>query len=297
MNARAWQRIPELGTEVGLWFLVRSLQALGRRPAEWMLRPIVAYYVARYPGIRRASANYLARVGVEPTPRAVSTHVFTFAACAIHRFLFVADNVSGFRIENHATEVLLGNGRAGTGAVLLGAHLGSFEALRAASRRTGARVNAVMDMRNAQLMRRFLERHAPDANVGILEVGADPTDLMLRARDCVERGEFVSILADRVGPGQRSTQVQFLGGTAELPTGPFLLAAHLRCPVYLVFGLYLGDGAYELVAEEFAERVELPRADRDGALAAYAQRFAERLEVRCRQAPYNWFNFFDYWSD
>ena len=35
---------------------------------------------------------------------------------------------------------------------------------------------------------------------------------------------------------------------------------------------------------------------RNNRLAEFAQRYAQRLEVYVRGAPYNWFNFYDYWQ-
>jgi predicted LPLAT superfamily acyltransferase len=74
-----------------------------------------------------------------------------------------------------------------------------------------------------------------------------------------------------------------------------MLAAALRCPVYLTFGLFREPNRYDIYCEPFAERVELPRASRDAAARAYVERFAERLEHYCRLAVDNWFNFYDYW--
>jgi predicted LPLAT superfamily acyltransferase len=77
---------------------------------------------------------------------------------------------------------------------------------------------------------------------------------------------------------------------------PYALAAVLRCPIYLTFGLYLGRGRYGLHCEPFAERVELPRAERAVRVQALAQRYADRLAVYVRRATYCWVNFFSLWS-
>lgn len=41
---------------------------------------------------------------------------------------------------------------------------------------------------------------------------------------------------------------------------------------------------------------QTPRADRDAAIRAAMQHYADRLTHYCRLAPYNWFNFFDFWQ-
>ena len=72
--------------------------------------------------------------------------------------------------------------------------------------------------------------------------------------------------------------------------------AILKCPIYLVFGLYREPNRYELYCEPFSERLVLPRGAREEALRHEVARYARRLEDYCRKAPDNWFNFFDFWG-
>jgi predicted LPLAT superfamily acyltransferase len=91
--------------------------------------------------------------------------------------------------------------------------------------------------------------------------------------------------------------VPFLGAEARFPVGPMAVAALLKAPVVLGFGLWLGPRRYELRFEPFAERVELPRATRDAALGVWLGRYTARLSEVCRAHPYNWFNFYDFWGE
>jgi predicted LPLAT superfamily acyltransferase len=70
----------------------------------------------------------------------------------------------------------------------------------------------------------------------------------------------------------------------------------LACPVYLFFCPKI-QGRYRLYFEAFAERVRLPRSTREQELGRYAQAYADRLEHYCRLAPFQWFNFFDFWGN
>ena len=123
----------------------------------------------------------------------------------------------------------------------------------------------------------------------------DPT-FIFDVERLVAAGELVGTMGDRVGADGKAVEVPFLGAPASFPTGPYLLAAALGCPVYLGFGLYHEPNRYALYCEPFAERVVLPRATRAEAVAGYVARYAARLEHYCRLAPYNWFNFYDFWS-
>jgi predicted LPLAT superfamily acyltransferase len=66
-------------------------------------------------------------------------------------------------------------------------------------------------------------------------------------------------------------------------------------PVVLGFGLYRGGNRYDLCFEAFQERFETSRAQRGAAVGGLIQRYARRLEHHARAAPYNWFNFYDFW--
>src|SRR5262249_45648099 len=132
--------------------------------------------------------------------------------------------------------------------------------------------------------------------LGATLISVEPgLDFVLKLKERVEGGEMVAVLADRVGLGERSAEVPFLGGPVSFPSGPHLLAAALRCPVYLTFGLFREPNRYHIYCEPFAERIELPRASREAAARVSVQRFAQRLEHYCLLAFDNWFNFYDYW--
>jgi predicted LPLAT superfamily acyltransferase len=133
----------------------------------------------------------------------------------------------------------------------------------------------------------------------VISVGPDSVDTVLRIRAAIARGEIVAMLGDRVEPGAmgRSCQVPFLGGSALIPQAPYLLAGLLGCPLFFMVALRSGPGRYRVIAEVLAERVELPREDREKRIQELAIRYAERLEHYCTTAPYQWFNFFDFWRE
>jgi predicted LPLAT superfamily acyltransferase len=109
---------------------------------------------------------------------------------------------------------------------------------------------------------------------------------MLEVRAALAAGEIVALLADRSLHGDRQVACDFLGAPAQFPRGPFELAAMLRVPVVLFAAAYCGAGRY---AVRF-DALEASGVD------ARCRTFAAWLEARCREAPENWFNFYDFWS-
>jgi predicted LPLAT superfamily acyltransferase len=149
---------------------------------------------------------------------------------------------------------------------------------------------------NAKMINALLEEVNPEMAARVIHTGRDPMEFALTVRERLDLGEMVAILGDRVGMNDKAIKVDFFGEEAEFPTGPFLLASALKCPVYLTFGLYSEPNRYDLFCELFEERVVIPRRDREAGLRDVVQRYAHRLEFYARKAPDNWFNFYKFWG-
>lgn len=294
---RGWLDVAEVGSVWGIRFVVGLCMLCGRRAARAFLRVLVLYYVLFHAGARAASRGYFTRLepGVPVTFGKIYRHFCRFAEVALDRLLIASGRRALFEVTSNGREYLDQLVREKRGALLLGAHLGSFEAMRLGAVTQSLPINMVVNFSNAQRMQSVLDKLDPEANTRFIAISTEPLDFVLRIRECIERGELVAILADRIGPDARATSARFLGEEARFPTGPFILAAALHCPVYLTFGLYRGDNRYDLYCEPFAERIDLPRKQRELALVEVVQRFSDRLEAYVRRAPDNWFNFYDFW--
>jgi len=281
-----WRASPERSHRNVLRLMRGIALGLGRRAARAVLHPIALYFLLFSPRARRASAAYLSRaLGRPATLRDGYRHFHTFAATVLDRVYLLHERFDLFDIEIHDAPA------PGAGLLLLGAHLGSFEALRAAGRREGhLRVTMVMYEDNARMLNEALAALSPTARQDVIALGR--LDSMLRVRDCVAEGRVVGVLADRGLDEVDMRAVQFLGAPARFPLGPLRMAAMLRCRVVFMAGLYLGGNRYALRFEplaDFAASGTTPEA----ALGAYVA----CLERHCRAAPFNWFNFFDFWAD
>lgn len=294
----AWLTQRERGAIAGIRVMFWMATALGRGVVRQFVRLIALWYFMFDRRARLASRAFLSRVYGRPARlREVYGHILRFARVTMDRVFLLLGDHDTFVVKRTGHEYLAKLARERRGAVLLGAHLGSFEAMRAGATTTSLPLNIVGHFENARMINALLTSLNKDAAARVVHVGQDPVGFAMKVSERIEQGELVAILADRVGLNDKQLEVPFLGQTASFPTGPFLLAALLKCPVYLVFGLYYEPNRYELFCEPFAERIELPRAQRAAALQAVVQRYAERLEHYARLAPDNWFNFFDFWKN
>lgn len=293
---RGWLEVAEAGSLLGIRFVVFLCTAFGRSAARAFLAVLVLYFVIARADVRRTARAYRRRMQLGTGFWDVYRQVRYFADVAMDRLFLLRGRFDKYRITQNGHEHLVKLKEAKRGAILLGAHLGSFEAMRMRSDATSIPVNVVGYFRNTARINSVLEKFNPNLTTRFIEVEPHAPGFIFKVKEKIEKGELVAILGDRPGHGAR-TEVTFLGGRIELPTGPYVLASLLECPIYLTFGLYTAPNRYDLYCEPFAERVVLPRKTRDQELKALAQRYAERLEHYCRMAPDNWFNFFDYWLD
>jgi hypothetical protein len=301
-----WTSERERSNLVALRLMAWIALHLGRRVAHLVLVPVTLYFVLFSPTAKRHSKRLLTRaLGRPATIRDGWRHVHAFASVALDRLYFVRGAMHEFDLRVTGAELVDATLAEGGGAFLLGAHLGSFEALHAVgASRPGLRVAMVMYPDNARMIHAVLNSVAPEFKLGIIAIGRPGSTLAIR--DWLDGGGLVGLLGDRFPPGEAGVAAReagairaFLGVPARFTDGPLRLAQLLRKRVIFMVGLYRGGRRYDVRFEEladFRQRSDDP-AERERALQSAIDAYAARLEALVREAPYNWFNFHDFWGE
>jgi predicted LPLAT superfamily acyltransferase len=271
---------------------------LGRRVSRIVLSPASAYFMLFSPAACKASRAYLTRaLGRPATWLDVWRHLIVFGATIHDRIYLLNDRFDLFDLRVHGREVMRDTLAEGHGAFLMGAHLGSFEVMRALGRtQPNLRVAITMYEDNARRTNKILASINPAAKQAVIGLGQ--VDSMLKVREHLDTGSMIGILADRtiLGDARDSMRwVDFLGAPAAFPLGPLHMAAMLKRPVIFMTGLYRGGNRYDIHFETLADFSRVERGKRGAEVQAALTRYAALLEKHCRAAPYNWFNFFDFW--
>lgn len=295
-----WAGMAERGALWGLAFIAGAYRLLGRTGCTWVMAPIVLYFFLTGGRQRRASRDYLGRVlNRQPSALEGWRHFLNFAGRALDAFAAWSGAVPKTALDLGDPAALARAAADPRGALLVVSHHGNAELSQALmDPALRDRLTVLVHTRHAENYNRLLAAHRGDAAARLLQVTEIGPDTAIMLRDRIEAGEWIAMAGDRVPvlSQGRVSAVPFLGRKAPFSHGPWILAALLDCPVLLLFCRQIGPDRWRLSVEPFAERVVLPRGDRAAALAMWAGRYAARLERECREAPLQWYNFYDFWA-
>jgi predicted LPLAT superfamily acyltransferase len=295
----AWAQREERSNLALLRIMTWISLRLGRPLGRVVLRAIAVYFLLFSPSARQASRDYLRRaLGTPADWRDLYRHVFDFASTIHDRIYLLNDRFDLFDIRVHGGEHVDAALAQGGGAFLIGGHLGSFEVVRAIGRtRPDLRVAIMMYEENARNINATLATVNPLAKQDVISLGR--ADSMIKARECLDDGYMIGVLADRTFLSEDRDSVErlpFLGESAAFPLGPLRMAAMLRSQVIFMTGLYRGGNRYDVHFEPLADFSTARRGERAANVPAALAHYVALLEKYCRAAPYNWFNYFDFWQ-
>jgi predicted LPLAT superfamily acyltransferase len=304
-----WATKSERGNNGWLRFALFLYTNFGRWAVAAILVPISLYFLALDPVTRRSSRDWLATAWATPEGRAALgrkpglwatfRHVYGFSLSVLDRMVLWAGATNVFHIDHTGGERLLALAAQGRGAILVGAHLGSFDMLRLISSQYGLRVNVLMFTEHAERLNAFFESLGGASRVRVIPIDPSSVQSVFEVRACLARGEFVGILADRVHPGGRERPIatHFAGRRAAFPLSPFLLGVVLGAPVFLSLCISTGHLRYFAVTEPLFEGGAVPRAMREKVAQELCEAWVRRFEHYCLRSPKQWFNFYDFFGD
>lgn len=307
-DEKTWNEYDERGTP---WFYRSCLwlyNMFGWYGTRWLIYPIVTFFfltsVSRYRNLQK----YFKRLISTEQDREILGHepgwwdsyqlYLEFGKGIFNRVSLWLGHDDYYDIEFPNRSMLMDYIDNNQGVILLSSHVGHFDVMRYFALSKGVVVNVVAYWNNTEALNQLLESIDPSSQVNLITIDPGDPQGMVELRERIDNGEFVALLGDRVtlGPKDRYQDVPFLGERAPFPEGPFLLAHFLECPILLTHCVRIEAQTYKLMMEEFSEGVELPRSNRQAHLKDHMGRYASELEDLCRQYPYQWFNFHDFWS-
>jgi len=211
--------------------------------------------------------------------------------------------------QNDDIEELIDELENGKGVFLITSHLGNIELLRglASFNKTGlsrkTQVIAVIDTKVNENFSRMLKELNPQSNFDIINAGEIGPQTAVIMEEKLAEGAMVTIAGDRTAANadgqKKNLMIPFLGENAPFSQGIFYLAVLMKVPVYFVFALRKGELSltpeYDMHVHKSTLSFECSRKERFAQSSLLANSFAVLLEKYCKENPFQWYNFYDFW--
>ena len=311
INQDHWSQTKEAGTLAGMRFVYFLYRLFGRWIFTLIMYPVALYFVLFRPEQRKASLKYLhanyrvcpAMWSKKPGYRHVLLHFHHFAEVILDKLLGWLDEIkpSDFVLTSpEKVDNLLNDSR---GQLIIGSHFGNLEFCRGFMHRYNHHdktINILLYDKHAGNFVRMMQSQNDASRMNVFQVDEFDVTTIMMLKEKIDAGEWVFIAGDRIPLSgvNRTVNVNFLGATAPLPIGPYMLAKALACPVKLMFA-YRSPKVNQKVlfdVSELCDSLEINRKTRQQDLTGYAQKFADKLEEHCLESPYQFFNFYDFWQ-
>lgn len=299
-KAAHWARIGEVGAYWGLKTLAITYKLIGRIGCQTLMAPVVFYFYVKNKKQRDASRLFLSRtLGRKATFWEGYKHFLSFAVQVMNGFIVWTGNIPRDRLEAINEQIIIDLNDSNQGAIIIISHIGNAEIARALyNKNVRQRLLMMRHTKNSENFNRLMREFHPEAGLNTIQVTEIGPETIINVKDRVENGAWVAIAGDRVPVtgSQHNLRLPFLGSDAPFAQGPWIMASLLECPVYTLFCLQV-DEHYELQMEKMADKITLPRGNREEALREYMSRYVSRLEEYAKNYPFQWFNFYDFWEE
>ena len=281
------------GGRFGYQFFLYTIRLLGLRCAYIFLAFIVIYFIPFAPKATRAIWRYnrqKRRLGVLASVKELYCHYYVFGQTLIDKMAMRGGLNEKYRYEFDNYTRFLEILNSGEGVVMMGAHIGCWEAGAGFFGTYGKKINIVMLDAEHQQIKDVLEENASqENNYNIIPLNQNIIDAMLQIKVALNNGEYICFNGDRYMEKDHTAVVDFMGSKALFPMGLFKIAAKCRVPVVFYYSMREPNRTYRFIFEE-------PVIDGKMTTEKLLEQYVKSLEKIVEKYPRQWFNFYDFWN-
>lgn len=270
----------------------------GQSGAYLLLWPVIATYVLFSRKIHRLTSPYLGRRFPEHGRlarwRDTLWIMMNFGRVLVDRAWLGLRPGAALEGCLEGQDELLALVGEGKGVVLLTAHVGNWQTAMAHITGLQVPINSLMHYRQEAVAKHYFDLRRKAMPFKIIKSDGFMGGLV-EATAALQRGEVVTIMGDRYAGGP-AADVEFLSAKVRLPAAAYSLAAATSSPVAVLLAAKTGRRQYRLKLWGVFRPEPSARENRRRDMAQWAQRFADAMAGYLREYPYQWYNFFDFWS-
>lgn len=281
------------GGRFGYQFFVSVIRLLGVRCAYCFLAFIVIYFIPFAPKATRAIWRYNRQrrgLGILSSIKELYCHYYVFGQTLIDKIAMRGGLAERYNYEFDNYTRFLEILNSGQGVVMIGAHIGCWEAGAGFFGTYGKKINIVMLDVEHQQIKDVLEESANEANnYNIIALNQNIIDAILQMKVALNKGEYICFNGDRYIGRDNTATVEFFGAEALFPKGLFQIAVKCRVPVVFYYSMREPNNTYRFIFEE-------PILERKSTAESLLEQYSKSLERIVTKYPRQWFNFYDFWN-
>jgi predicted LPLAT superfamily acyltransferase len=285
------------GNPLGYRIFVFVLRKLGVVPAYILLRFVAFYYFLFSWSTSSAIYDYFReRLGFSPVKAwlKIYSNYYILGQTLIDKITVMASLPNPFTFVFEGEENLHDIAAQGKGGILLSAHIGSWEAAGHLLHRLRTRINVVMFDGEHQNIKKYMTSVTGGPNFNVIVIKNDMSHVYAIG-DALAKNELVCLHADRFLPGNKTIVRPILGSDAEIPEGPFAMAAAFNVPVSVVFGFKETMRHYHLFGS--TPLLRRPDESKPEFRERLINAFIAEVDQKIRMYPEQWFNYYKFWKN
>jgi len=287
------------GGSVGNGFLRLVLRFVGIRAGYFCLLFIVPYFYFFSPRARRSISQYWRAMspGLNwwERQRHILKHFYVFGQVLMDRVFQSYQSELYFEMHREGPSHFDVVSQSDRGWIFVGAHVGGWDISTHFFQKDigGSRLGRVHFIGQGYTFDNA-KREEKSSRVDSIESGNGDGSLIVVKNFLAEK-KHVGFLADRA-IGSQIELIPFLGKLAPFETRPFRVAAVCRAPICITYGFKMAGRQYEFYSAPLTELVYDRDLDRREQIYKWTEFFVRDLETQIRRHPYQWFNFYPFWS-
>lgn len=213
-----------------------------------------------------------------------------FGQVVVDRFAMYAGKKFDVEIDGYDNYLRLADNP--NGFIQLSAHIGNYELAGYTLKAEKKKFNALVFFGEKESVMRNRQKLFSTTNINMIAIRPDMGHLF-EINAALANGEVVSMPSDRVFGSDKHLTLDFLGGKAKFPYGPFSIATMRGLEVIAVNVLKIAAKKYKIIVTPLRYDVQAPRKEQIGQLSSA---YVSELERVVKLYPTQWYNYFEFWK-
>ncbi len=176
--------------------------------------------------------------------------------------------------------------------IQLSSHIGNYEMAGYTLVSTKKPFNALVYWGEKQSVMENRANMFSDKNIRMISIKEDMSHLFL-IDNALQKGEIVSMPADRIFGSKKSVNERLLGANVKLPLGPFSVATMRGLNVLAVNVMKSSTKGYTIYVKPLSYDKQAPR---NMQIEQLAHSYVTELERILKLYPTQWYNYYDFWN-